>query len=82
MRPGQLFVPVVAERDGHDFIAAAVDAGAAAYLTAPARIDGGVTAIEVADTAAALHGRSAAGRRWPRSADRVVGVTGSVGKTT
>ena len=30
---GDLFVPVVAERDGHDFVAAAVTAGAAAYLT-------------------------------------------------
>ncbi|MGD9750189.1 MAG: UDP-N-acetylmuramoylalanyl-D-glutamyl-2, 6-diaminopimelate--D-alanyl-D-alanine ligase, partial [Acidimicrobiia bacterium] len=31
---GQLFVPVVAERDGHDFIAAAAAAGAGATLTA------------------------------------------------
>ena len=31
--PGQLFVPVVAERDGHAFIPAALTAGAAAYLT-------------------------------------------------
>ena len=29
-----LFVPLVAERDGHDFIADAVAAGAPAYLTA------------------------------------------------
>ena len=26
--PGCLFVPIVAERDGHEFIAAALDAGA------------------------------------------------------
>ena len=30
---GQLFVPIVAERDGHAFIAAALAAGAPAYLT-------------------------------------------------
>ena len=33
LRPGQLFVPLVAERDGHDFIDDALAAGAAAYLT-------------------------------------------------
>ena len=31
--PGDLFVPIVAERDGHDFIGSAIEAGAAAYLT-------------------------------------------------
>ncbi|MGH9250667.1 MAG: UDP-N-acetylmuramoyl-tripeptide--D-alanyl-D-alanine ligase, partial [Acidimicrobiales bacterium] len=30
---GQLFVPVVAARDGHAFVAGAVAAGARAYLT-------------------------------------------------
>ncbi len=33
LRPGELFVPIVAERDGHDFIDAALAAGAPAYLT-------------------------------------------------
>ena len=33
LRPGQLFVPVVALRDGHDFIDDARRAGAAAYFT-------------------------------------------------
>ena len=36
IRPGQLFVPIVAERDGHDFIPGALAAGATAYLTAQA----------------------------------------------
>jgi UDP-N-acetylmuramoyl-tripeptide--D-alanyl-D-alanine ligase len=31
---GELFVPIVAERDGHDFIDAALDRGAAGFLTA------------------------------------------------
>jgi len=80
LRPGQLFVPVVAERDGHDFVRAAVDAGAPAYLSARGRIDERAAGIEVADTSAALLalGRSAR----DRLPDRVVGVTGSVGKTT
>ena len=33
VRPGQLFVPITAERDGHEFIEAALEAGAGAYLT-------------------------------------------------
>ena len=54
LRPGQLFVPLVAERDGHDFIDAALAAGAAAYLTS--RPAAGGTAIEVADTLAGVDG--------------------------
>ena len=34
IRPGQLYAPIVAERDGHAFIPAAIGAGAPAYLTA------------------------------------------------
>lgn len=81
LRPGELFVPIVAERDGHDFIGAAYDAGAALHLTSrpdPFRVDH--TSIEVADTGAALL-RLAAWARQQSSA-RVVGVTGSVGKTS
>jgi UDP-N-acetylmuramoyl-tripeptide--D-alanyl-D-alanine ligase len=33
VRPGQLFVPIVDARDGHDFVAAAREAGAPAHLT-------------------------------------------------
>ena len=81
---GELFVPVVAERDGHDFVPAALAAGAVAYLSArPVGDVGlleGVAAVEVGDTVAALAdlGRLARGR----VPDRVVGVTGSVGKTS
>ena len=52
IRPGQLYVPIVAERDGHTFIPAAREAGAPAYLTAQEPVGG--TAIRVRDTAAAL----------------------------
>ena len=78
IRPGALFVPIVAERDGHDFIGAARQAGAVAYLSA--RGDQGGTAILVDDTAAALEDLGAAAR--DRLPDRVVGITGSVGKTS
>ncbi|MDE0612864.1 MAG: UDP-N-acetylmuramoyl-tripeptide--D-alanyl-D-alanine ligase [bacterium] len=75
---GELFVPVVAERDGHDFIDDALAAGAAAYLTAmpPRR----ATAVVVDDTADAL----AELGRYARSKfdGPVVGITGSVGKTS
>ena len=52
----QLFVPIVAERDGHDFIGDALKAGAGAYLTSrPEIVEGlGGTAIVVDDTAQAL----------------------------
>ncbi len=75
---GQLFVPIVAERDGHDFISSALRGGAGAYLT-NGPLEGG-TAIRVGDTAAAL---TALGRHARnRLPERVVGITGSVGKTS
>jgi UDP-N-acetylmuramoyl-tripeptide--D-alanyl-D-alanine ligase len=77
IRPGQLYVPIVAERDGHAFIPAALEAGAPAYLTAQEPVGG--TAIRVCDTCAALLslGVFARGR-----VDGAIGITGSVGKTT
>jgi UDP-N-acetylmuramoyl-tripeptide--D-alanyl-D-alanine ligase len=78
VRGGELFVPVVAARDGHEFVPDALAAGAAAYLTARPPVGG--TAVVVEDTAAALTRLGAAARA--RLPDRVVGVTGSVGKTS
>jgi UDP-N-acetylmuramoyl-tripeptide--D-alanyl-D-alanine ligase len=78
---GELFVPVVAARDGHDFAASALAAGAAAYLSSRGPLPAAAgTAVEVADTVDALgmlgqHART-------RLPERVVGVTGSVGKTS
>lgn len=79
LRGGELFVPLVAARDGHDHIADAVAAGAVATLT-QAAIPPGTTAIAVADTSAALLdvGRLARSRLGAL----VVGITGSVGKTS
>ncbi len=75
---GQLFVPIVADRDGHDFVEAALAGGAAAYLTSEEAVGG--TAIEVADTAVALMHLAGWVRR--RLDVPVVAVTGSVGKTS
>jgi UDP-N-acetylmuramoyl-tripeptide--D-alanyl-D-alanine ligase len=77
IRPGQLFVPIVAERDGHAFIPGALAAGAPAYLTAREPVGG--TAVRVADTAAALLHLGALARGRVGGA---IGITGSVGKTT
>ena len=78
MRAGQLFVALVAERDGHAFITAALGNGAAAYLTQ--REPGSGTAVVVANTSDALMRLA----RWGRDRldARVVGITGSVGKTS
>jgi UDP-N-acetylmuramoyl-tripeptide--D-alanyl-D-alanine ligase len=82
VRGGELFVPIVAERDGHDFIPAARAAGAAATLSSRRGVlgDEGVAVVEVAETAEALLALGRVARR--RIPDRVVGITGSVGKTT
>jgi UDP-N-acetylmuramoyl-tripeptide--D-alanyl-D-alanine ligase len=96
LAPGSLFVPIVDVRDGHDFVVTAVEHGAAAFLTSrpvegwfgsgpdPA-LPAGVAAIEVHDTVEALaalgrHARSRLGSSPELRA--VVGITGSVGKTT
>ena len=78
LRSGQLFVPLVAERDGHEFIDDARAAGAAAYLTS--RPAGEGTAIEVSDTLRALMDLATDRRR--SFAGTVIGITGSVGKTS
>ncbi len=79
LRPGQLFVALRDERDGHDFVAGARSAGARAVLVA--REVDGLPSVVVADTAVALTALGAHAR------DRlagvvVIGVTGSVGKTS
>jgi UDP-N-acetylmuramoyl-tripeptide--D-alanyl-D-alanine ligase len=80
LRSGDLFVPVVAARDGHQFIADAVTAGAAAYLTSRPAESLPVPGIEVADTGDAL--MALAGWARARVTVPVVGITGSVGKTS
>ena len=79
VEPGGLFAAFVGEQaDGHDFAAAAVDAGAVAVL---ASRPVGVPAIIVDDVQAAL-GRLATGLLARLPDATVVGITGSAGKTT
>jgi UDP-N-acetylmuramoyl-tripeptide--D-alanyl-D-alanine ligase len=79
--PDQLFVPIVGDRDGHDFIGDAVARGASAYLTANGVRSVDATAVEVTDTGRALLGIGRLARSHVMT-ERVVGITGSVGKTT
>jgi len=79
---GNLFIPITGERfDGHDFIVQAFERGAAACLTHKEDtpdVDG--TVIKVADTLRALGNLAAFYRK--RFNIPVVGITGSVGKTS
>ncbi|HKY15350.1 MAG TPA: UDP-N-acetylmuramoyl-tripeptide--D-alanyl-D-alanine ligase [Microthrixaceae bacterium] len=77
---GQLFVAVVADRDGHDFVRAAAGSGAAAALVSQPLPDVTIPQVVVDDTERAL---LAAGRlARDRLPAPVVAITGSVGKTT
>lgn len=76
--PGDLFVALKGEAtDGHRFVAQALSQGAAGVLVSQP-VDG--PHILVADTTAALDALGAASRA--RTAAKVIGVTGSVGKTS
>ena len=78
IQKGQLFLALQGARDGHDFIPMALEKGAAAVLCQ--RVDGDYPAIVVPDTRIAL-GQIAQGERR-RIGMTVVGITGSVGKST
>jgi UDP-N-acetylmuramoyl-L-alanyl-D-glutamate--2,6-diaminopimelate ligase len=82
VRPGALFCCVPgAHVDGHDLAADAVAAGAAALLV-ERPVDAGVPELRVPSVRAALGPVAAAFWDHPSSAMRVVGVTGTAGKTT
>ncbi len=83
LTPGCLFVPWKGENfDGHDFIGAALDAGAAGCLCArtPADLRPEKFYIQVADTRLALKALASAYR--DRFQIPFIQITGSVGKTT
>ncbi|MEQ8335481.1 UDP-N-acetylmuramoyl-tripeptide--D-alanyl-D-alanine ligase [Nisaea sp.] len=80
--PGCLFVALPGERvDGHDYVGAALDAGAAAALVSriPNRLDGNASLLAVEDVLGGLTDIAVASRA--RSSATVLAVTGSVGKT-
>ena len=78
LRPGQLFVVLQGARDGHDFVPAAIEAGAAAILCSRQVAD--YPCIIVEDPRKALGDIAREERK--RIGMKVVGVTGSVGKST
>lgn len=79
--PGCLFIPLAGEKfDGHDFIGAAIANGASAVLTHRPEETYPVPSILVEDTRQAL--LDLAGGYRDRFDCPVIGVTGSVGKTT
>jgi UDP-N-acetylmuramoyl-tripeptide--D-alanyl-D-alanine ligase len=82
--PGQLFFAVKGERlDGHDYVAAALEKGAAAAVVRKDQIDrypDKTRLLAVGDTLVALQTLATAVRKvWGKP---LVGVTGSAGKTT
>ena len=83
--PGSCFFAVVGTRcDGHDFIAAAIAKGAAAVVCArlPETLAEGVAYVVVEDPAGAMADMAAAFYDYPSRQLRLVGVTGTNGKTT
>ena len=80
LEPGDLFIALKGDnRDGHEFIGAAFQKGAAAALVSePADAKGPL--LTVADTLDGLRGLGAASRARTRA--KILAVTGSVGKTS
>ncbi len=82
IEPGDLFVALKAARDGHDFVAQALEKGAAAALVThvPKGVSPDAPLLIVEDVLAGLEALGRAARA--RTDARVVAVTGSVGKTS
>ncbi len=82
LQPGDLFVALKAARDGHEFVAQALEKGAGAALVS--RVPDGVPEdaplLVVDDVQVGLEALGQAARA--RTDARVMGVTGSVGKTS
>ena len=81
LAPGDLFFALRGPRhDGHEYVQAALEKGAAGVVVQPAFPSANSNALVVADTLAALQRLAAWARaRW---GGQVAGVTGSAGKTT
>jgi len=82
VRPGVLFVAVRgSERDGHDFLDAAAQAGASAAIVQDASRTS-LPSLVVNDGRRAAAAAGAAFYDWPARSLRLVAVTGTNGKTT
>ena len=83
VEPGSLFIAMAGERfDGHDFVPAAAAAGAAAALVETPPPNPGIPFARVRDSRRAAGPVAAAFHGAPSDAMRLVGVTGTNGKTT
>ncbi|SEK62440.1 UDP-N-acetylmuramoyl-tripeptide--D-alanyl-D-alanine ligase [Pacificibacter marinus] len=82
IQKGDLFVALKAERDGHDFVAQALAKGAAAALVShvPKDVSADAPLLIVDDVLGGLERLGVAARA--RVTGKVIGVTGSVGKTS
>ncbi|EXJ24039.1 UDP-N-acetylmuramoylalanyl-D-glutamyl-2,6- diaminopimelate--D-alanyl-D-alanine ligase [Alkalibacterium sp. AK22] len=82
LQPNDLFIPLTAERNGHDFIGAAIEKGATASFWSDdlSKVPEGFPVIKVADTEKAF--QLFAQYYLEQVNPKVVGVTGSNGKTT
>ncbi|MGB4704618.1 MAG: UDP-N-acetylmuramoyl-L-alanyl-D-glutamate--2,6-diaminopimelate ligase [Candidatus Saccharicenans sp.] len=84
VRPGNIFVAIKGERaDGHDFLKEAFERGAAAIISerpAPREVE--KPWVEVLDAREAMALLSAAFYGHPSSQLKMVGITGTKGKTT
>ena len=82
IQAGDLFVALKADRDGHDFVAMALEKGAAAALVThrPDGVAADAPLLIVDDVLAALEKLGKAARA--RTKAQVLAITGSVGKTS
>lgn len=82
VKPGDLFIAIKGERmDGHDFVAEALKRGAAgAVVSQPVKDALPEKLVMVEDTLRALQAMGVFNRA--RSSAKIIGVTGSVGKTS
>ncbi|SFR12846.1 UDP-N-acetylmuramoyl-tripeptide--D-alanyl-D-alanine ligase [Poseidonocella sedimentorum] len=82
LQPGDLFIALKAARDGHDFVAAALEKGAAAALVShiPDDVAPDAPLLVVKDVFAGLEDLGRAARA--RTGAQVIAVTGSAGKTS
>ena len=81
IKPGEVFVPISGKRDGHQFVEGALSKGASGFLTSrEIEPPEGKFAVKVSDTFEAF--KTFALYRRSEFRGTVVGITGSVGKTT
>jgi UDP-N-acetylmuramoyl-tripeptide--D-alanyl-D-alanine ligase len=84
LRHGQAFVALVGDANGHDYLASASAAGASFAIVERGKSIDALTCVEVDDCDAALTslGRHCRERLSGSTGGRVIGITGSVGKTS